>query len=600
MDILYILLKIKIWLLSSIAPLCLVMAFYSLRNIDSWEISRINIFDTWIMAEALFFFLFLWFKLRLQNYFPHKHEMVTLNQVDRWKMFEKCIMSVQDLKVYLSKWFFGADFKSIYRDNLKEFLSWAFFVEDYEATLKRLSKTDPEKRRQYISELNLMIFYIEKKFKIHFSPGRNTNIECMRLNLDPISPIHKPLIYYLVIWMLNSVAASYYRNFLGMKRFRSIAESQSLIKFYNTQLERRRELAITKSHDRVKIPYWYRPPKNGNKENPLLFVHGIGVGLFVYVPLISKLAGRTERPIFVVEMQNVSTGFFPLKSHVMEDIPTHSEMAESIELLLQNHSYCCKQNQKCTFVGHSLGSTVVAWIVKNKPHLVDRMVFLDPVCFLLHEPDIAYNFMYREPQTSLELLLWWYASKELYISWTLSRCFFWFHGALFLEDLPENIKVDIVLGADDVIVKSSNVRDYIMKISQEIHSSSTDSLSSGKATYSGTLHDNDLRTDIRIFYFFRKNHAQFLFDKEMETEIVGIILRESNDSRYFRKTDAHFRGPVDENINSEPISTTGSRKSFMHKFIDSIRDFIYLRKNYGDKIRSKGKSLDMASRAVKN
>ena len=62
-------------------------------------------------------------------------------------------------------------------------------------------------------------------------------------------------------------------------------------------------------------------------------------------------------------------------------------------------------------------------------------MLLDPVTFLLHDPAIANNFINRVPTTSMELLISYFVSKELYIAHTLARHFSWSHNVLFHEEL---------------------------------------------------------------------------------------------------------------------------------------------------------------------
>jgi pimeloyl-ACP methyl ester carboxylesterase len=58
-----------------------------------------------------------------------------------------------------------------------------------------------------------------------------------------------------------------------------------------------------------------------------------------------------------------------------------------------------------TFVGHSLGSTCVAWMLHDPRarSLVRAAILLDPVTFLLMDPGIAYNFLHRPPVSVLEV-----------------------------------------------------------------------------------------------------------------------------------------------------------------------------------------------------
>ena len=53
-------------------------------------------------------------------------------------------------------------------------------------------------------------------------------------------------------------------------------------------------------------------------------------------------------------------------------------------------------------VSHSYGMVVATYILHDA-HLSTRVaatVFIDPIPFLLHLPNIAYNFVYRNPRTA--------------------------------------------------------------------------------------------------------------------------------------------------------------------------------------------------------
>ena len=88
-------------------------------------------------------------------------------------------------------------------------------------------------------------------------------------------------------------------------------------------------------------------------------------------------------------------------------------------------------------VSHSYG-TVVATHILHDAHLSTRvaaMLFIDPIPFLLHLPNIAYNFVYRNPRTANEWELWYFASQDPNISRAMSRHFFWTENMLWKEEL---------------------------------------------------------------------------------------------------------------------------------------------------------------------
>ena len=77
-------------------------------------------------------------------------------------------------------------------------------------------------------------------------------------------------------------------------------------------------------------------------------------------------------------------------------------------------------------VSHSYGTVVTTHILHNA-HLSTRVaatVFIDPIPFLLHLLNIAYNFAYQNPRTANEWEPWYFASRDLDMSRATSRHFF--------------------------------------------------------------------------------------------------------------------------------------------------------------------------------
>ena len=55
---------------------------------------------------------------------------------------------------------------------------------------------------------------------------------------------------------------------------------------------------------------------------------------------------------------------------------------------------------KAKFIAHSLGTSVLANVVRKYPDIVASTIFIDPVSFLLYEKDVTYNFCQRNPITA--------------------------------------------------------------------------------------------------------------------------------------------------------------------------------------------------------
>jgi len=64
-------------------------------------------------------------------------------------------------------------------------------------------------------------------------------------------------------------------------------------------------------------------------------------------------------------------------------------------------------------------------VIRNRPKLVHSTVLVDPIVFMLHEPDVSFNVLYRVPTTLTQWILHTFAARELHISHVLMRAFDW-------------------------------------------------------------------------------------------------------------------------------------------------------------------------------
>lgn len=93
---------------------------------------------------------------------------------------------------FVSGWFKGAKIEEVYRENMAEWLLWAFF--------------NQHPRDEYINDtenpMHVEVQHYVDKFEqetgMSAPPGYNPNISCIRLNSDPVRTIHRPAMVYLV------------------------------------------------------------------------------------------------------------------------------------------------------------------------------------------------------------------------------------------------------------------------------------------------------------------------------------------------------------------------------------------------------------------
>lgn len=134
------------------------------------------------------------------------------------------------------------------------------------------------------------------------------------------------------------------------------------------------------------ISYYYHPGKTNNREDgetdeveivPIVFCHGIGIGLIFYMTLVDELL-KLDRPLLLPEISYVS-GFRPWQSPNCVLPP--AAVSSCLMSILACHGYA-----RAAFLGHSYGSSWVSFMCKYSPRAVAAVLFLDPICFCLHCP----------------------------------------------------------------------------------------------------------------------------------------------------------------------------------------------------------------------
>jgi pimeloyl-ACP methyl ester carboxylesterase len=152
-------------------------------------------------------------------------------------------------------------------------------------------------------------------------------------------------------------------------------------------------------------------------------VSSIPLGLCSYVSFLNSLyqkSRKTNRPIILIELPHISMSLFCQRPFHTTPFTMSSTLAV-VDEIFDRHQL----KKSATVVGHSLGTIVAGWIIKERPNLVDRTVLIDPVCFQLYEAYLCQNFVYKMPTTGFELVLWYFIAKEACIAWYLGRWFWW-------------------------------------------------------------------------------------------------------------------------------------------------------------------------------
>jgi len=373
----------------------------------SWLGAVPLVFAFWCLVEIGFY---IWFSVELRR----AQELVPPPKVsleDRTFVLEKMLKSADDgLWRQVQGWFRAKDGDralsphEVGRDDLIELLAWAFFY-------KQLDDLDSEELAwvEYVCE----IIAQELRSDQGFRPGRS-GVTSVRHTLDMIHVIHRPLVFYLVVQILY-LAHGILLRLRGFHR----------------------------GHHEG-LWYWYRLPGSQPKSSetskestePLVFFHGIGFGLFLYLPLLLRLPAQSQ---VLFEMPWISMNPF------VQHIPSSSEYAQWVVEALEKHDV-----HSCVALGHSFGSLPISWLIRHHPGTISRCIMVDPVAILLNLPDVCINFLYRRPKSLWGKVIRVFGAREFGIAKTLMRHFFWTENVLFPDMLPDGSSV-VLMGNDGLL-----------------------------------------------------------------------------------------------------------------------------------------------------
>ncbi|KAL1865634.1 hypothetical protein Plec18167_009355 [Paecilomyces lecythidis] len=363
---------------------------------------------------------------------------------------------------FLKGWFVDADLDKVKRENVKDFIRWGFF-------------NNLPGDREAEDDVELYTREIEALQGRPFPEGKSSGLEHLGQKLEKTDGLHRSLLWYLVIFIVDAITYCS-MTYKGFSFYRT-----DFTKFFRVFPLRPYTLFSQRKSPAPHLSYWYREHKAKDRL-PVLFLHGIGVGLWPYTTFLSELAkaGKNE------DTGIIALELMPISSRITNPVIKKEQMVSEIHAILKKHRW-----EKVVLVSHSYGSVIATHLIKSPvtaPY-IGPAVFIDPVCFLLHLPDVAYNFTVRKPVHANEHQLWYFASKDMGVAHTLAKRFSWSDNILWKEDLDvEEIqgsrrkgrKVTVALSGQDLIVDTEAVGQYLQSMENAVGHDSKVSLSSAE------------------------------------------------------------------------------------------------------------------------
>ncbi|TFY73401.1 hypothetical protein EWM64_g10612, partial [Hericium alpestre] len=300
-------------------------------------------------TEAFFYLcIFVPRRLRLQKAAEHP----PMSQEERKELFDKCAVSMTAASTL--HWFPSKERSTsrVRRDNAVAWLLWALFATDIN-----------EAAEEWEEELENYLGIMTKFLGYPLDKGHNPDLQCMRLTLDPVIIIHRPLVWYMIVGLVDTITTislyfTGFRHFDTPKWFRVFPPRPLLVLFSN------------KSAD-SKIPYWYRPHRSTTK-HPILFIHGIGIGLWLYIPFFRELIEQDpDVGILAIEI-------LPVSMRITDPPLAKDAMCAAIARVLDAHGL-----PRVVVASHSYGTVVTGHLLQS-PALAPRVastLFVDPIPF---------------------------------------------------------------------------------------------------------------------------------------------------------------------------------------------------------------------------
>jgi pimeloyl-ACP methyl ester carboxylesterase len=473
-----------------------------------------------LILESLFsVFIYLPHKTRLERVADYPPP---LSPQEREALFERCAANIPSLERYLRVWFLGADPAEIKRDNVRDFILWAFFDSDGDNPAAYLGHAS----EGFQEEVDFYIHRIETLLGRQLPPGRGTATP-LRLTIDPISTRYHSIIWYAIIGLLDittHIQLRYHRfkyygpnttlpnNKPNTKPLLNPTSTFPPTLLHTLPFLRARLLTSPSS-----LPYWYRPHRSPH-QRPILFVHGIGIGLHPYIPFLTSP--------HLQDIGIIALSLLPISSRLTNPPLPREAFLSELSTILSAHEPAF---QKFTLVSHSYGSVLTTHILRS-PVLsprVEAVVLIDPVSLLLHLPDVAYNFTRRPPRKANEYQLWYFASMDLGVAGALGRHFFWRENIIWKEELVHvhgaegpRRKAVVCLSGRDLIVDAESVARYLLTVGEFGKEGGK-----GEVGFDAGV-DQTLvgKEGFEVVWFAEMDHSQ-VFEKARERDRVVEVVR---------------------------------------------------------------------------
>ena len=205
------------------------------------------------------------------------------------------------------------------------------------------------------------------------------------------------------------------------------------------------------------ISYYYRPHTSIN-QLPVLYIHGVGI-LTIYLQFLAKFNLESNNDPSDGDIGFIFLEIKPVSFYITHAALDRDDLCAEILSILRKHKW-----DKFVLMANSYGTAIATQMLKNveiAPQ-IGPIFFVDPIPFLIHHPELVYNFLYRVPQSPSEQQLYYFACTDMGVAHTLTRRIFWSDNVLWKEEV-DGRRMTVLLSQNDIIVDTESVGRYLTR-----------------------------------------------------------------------------------------------------------------------------------------
>lgn len=414
-----------------------------------------------------------------------------LSRQERLQLFQKCWASVSDMDLFIQTWFRGAPMHAIKKENVKDWFAWGF--------LNKFSDFDAD-----ADEIEDYITATEKILGKKFGQGRGPH-QPLRPTVDAINIQHRPLSYYICgVGLMDTL--------VFLKMWRLGFYHYALVRYFRS-FPYRPLSAFSKHRSAAPdVSYWYRPHTSKNRL-PLLYIHGIGIGIITYTDffadLVNKDSARPDNQIGILAIE-----IMPISFRITDPALHSQQMVRQINQILKTHGW---NERKFVIAANSYGTIIATHLLRSLSisSSINSMVLIDPVTVWVHMGDVAYNFTAKKPVSASEHQLHYFACTDIGAAHTVTRRFVWNENVLWKDELKER-KTGLVVSGRDVILDGERLKRYLIDDQPEVERSCISAVPGAELLKAGNM---------EVLWFKNLNHAEVFDCKKERGLLVEMVWR---------------------------------------------------------------------------